>query len=124
MAVSPVKQVYPSSTPNPESIMFIYNGYRCHAVVVDKLSIEPNWRNYIGRYDVGTKRKPLEFDVYKVADNDPWGFEAVPADAESERDKEARLHEAHTTDFYKNTVLSHVSDEELLAELQRRGYQV
>ena len=124
MAIDPVKQVFPAGTSNPTDIMFIHNGKRCHAEVVDKLSIEPTWRNYIGRFDVGTKRKPLEFDVYKVADNDPWGFEAIPADAESERDKENRLHQSHTTNFYKNTVLSNVSDEELLAELQRRGYQV
>lgn len=124
MAISSIKQVFPASSSNPESIMFIQNGSRCHAQVVDQPSIEPDWRSYIGRYNVGTKRKPLEYDVYKVVDNDPWGFEAVPADSESEWDKERRLRKMHEVNFHKNDVLSNVSDDELLEELRRRGYQV
>ena len=105
-AVDRVKQVFPVHSDNPEEIMFIYLGHRCHAQVVDKLSVEPTWRRYIGRFDVGTKRKPKEYDIYRLDVSNPnldiWGFEAIPADSERELEKDSRLYSEHTENFKNN----------------------
>lgn len=32
-------------------IIFLYNNHRCHAEVVEKLSVEKTWKTFVGRVD-------------------------------------------------------------------------
>lgn len=105
-ATSSIKQVFPVHSDNPTEIMFMYSGERCHATVVSELSVDPTWRRYIGRFNVGTSRTPKEYDIYRIDVSNPhldiWGFEAVPADSESEQNKENRLYKEHQENFNNN----------------------
>ena len=53
-------------------ILFTYMNERCHAQVVDELSIEPTARNFIGKLD--------GYEIYKTDSSiilNQFGFEAI-----------------------------------------------
>lgn len=58
-----------------KEVLFIYFNQRCHAKIVDKLSVEPTSRNFIGRYQIG-KSVYSVYNTHGIWFNQ-FGFEAV-----------------------------------------------
>ena len=54
-----------------KEILFSYHNERCHAIIVEELSIEASDRNYIGEVD--------GYEIYKTygVHFDQFGFEAI-----------------------------------------------
>lgn len=59
-----------------EIIFTYYNGERCHAAIVENLSVEPTIRNYVGDY----RKDKQVYEVYRTNKSvrfDQFGFEAI-----------------------------------------------
>lgn len=52
-------------------IIFLYNNHRCHAEVVEKLSVEKTWKTFVGRVD--------GYEIYRTCGVhfNQFGFEAI-----------------------------------------------
>lgn len=75
------KELNDEKKPHKEVVFVNHWGDRCHAKIVDKLSVEPSQKNFVGTYDMG---KDGDYDVYKTyglhydANNgDQFSYEAI-----------------------------------------------